>query len=337
MRHPFFVIAACTITAFLPFAAEASSDSPDTETTQNALSSVASTVGAAVADSISSVVLERGVSAGEGASGGVEGGAGQGVGGAIGVWGNFTGGIVGDDTASVDSDGSLYIGTVGADYRATAELLIGAALSVESLNVDFEPQGVTGNFEQTAVTISPYLAYQITDLFSVTAAAGYTLGTAEVSATTGGQTITGEADVARRFLSVSGAANTVIDNVITLGGDATLLYLHSKTDEYTASDGTTVTEDDSDLIRMSVGTRVGYLYGLSGLTLEPFATLGYAYDVARQDNAAAGHPDDKSELRLGGGLALYSADYGVGALEVKTKFRENVNETTFGLTYRYQF
>ena len=303
-----------------------------------------------MSNSIASVVSARGASSFSGPSAGTpSAGANQvgaGVANPLGVWANFTTGWIGDDTTATENDGNLYVGTVGADYKLSDNVIVGGAVAFEGVSADLKPVigGVkgTGDYDQFGVTISPYAAVQLTDILSLSGAAGYTYTTSEIETTDStGVSTSGDTDGRRYFVSATGAANTVID-AFTVGGNLTMLYLNAKQNNYTDSAGAQVASQTTELGQMSLGGRFGYLIQSDGAVFEPYVKVGYAYDFVRDDISVqagqAAHPNDEDEFRVGGGAAFYSSDSGTGSIEAETKLgRENINETTLSLIYRLQF
>jgi len=190
--------------AALAFAVAPSfSQASDTTTTgsseavEGSISSVTATVGASVSGSIANVVAARGAGSFSGPSAGspglsTSGGAGQASANPVGIWANFTTGWIGDDTFATESEGNIYVGTVGADYRVTNDILVGAAATIEGVSTDISPviappllaaEKASGEYEQFGVTISPYFAYQLTDILSLSGAAGYTFTQSDISTT----------------------------------------------------------------------------------------------------------------------------------------------------------
>lgn len=329
-------------------------------TVGSVVTSATTAVAAAVASSIASVVSAR---AG-GSFGNATGSTGQGASAPFGVWANFSGISFDDKNASVNSEGDAYIGTLGADYRVLDNLLVGAAIAYERVEVDANPlqangvapsadnTGSLGNsFDSDAFTFAPYAAFQINDIFSVSGTGGVSWGEAEINqqsidefnALDDGSTNT--TDLFRYFISATAAANTVVNN-FTVGGNLSLLYLENTIDGYTrvneSGQATAVAEQTSELGRLGLGGKVGYLISGDGTTVEPFVRAEYRYDFTRteiQGSAAApAHPNDKHAFVIGGGVNMFAGDFGSGGFDLSYELgREEQTEFVYSLTYRLQF
>lgn len=309
-----------------------------------AVTSVSASIGSQVAGGIASVVSVR-AGAPSPAPSASAGASGQGAADPIGVWADASFTQFKDDTFSSEMDGSGFIGTIGADYR-TGDLLVGGALSLEAVDADLKPviggTKSTGEFEQVGVSISPYVAFNVTDEISVSGAAGLSFAESRLETVTNGAATSGDTNVFRYFLSGSVNGNTVIDDSFTVGGGVSLLWLENTSDSYTNSAGTFVDEQTTELGRVTTSARGGYLIPVKSGFLEPYATVKYEYDFAATDTpTVAGQvapANDNSAFRLGGGLAFYSGLYGTGSIEGERMFgREDEGESRVSLTYRLSF
>lgn len=215
-----------------------------------------------------------------------------------------------------DADTKSFMG--GADRLFYDRLVLGVAVGYEDTSVFTFFNG--GNNDTDGFTVAPYMAYLITDKFSVDAAVGYSalqndtdrleLGTAS--------TLRASFDSDRWFFSTNlNVADTY--NNWYLSGRVGYLYSHESQDGYTETGSTggagnrTVGERNVHISQIIVGGEASYNFGRQ----EPYFGIAYVNDLHRNFGfGAGGLPggvtplfDDDDEFQLNGGLRLYADQF----------------------------
>jgi outer membrane autotransporter protein len=220
--------------------------------------------------------------------------------------------------ARYDADQSAVY--IGAD-KLINKWLIGLAVGYETTDIDTLYNG--GNNETDGITVAPYAAYLINDIFSVDFAAGYSSLNTETDRidNTNGSTINGDFDSDRWFVATNLNA-TLFRGPWLLGGRIGLLYTEEEQDAYTETGGATARtlgERHIDLTQGLIGVNIAY----SGNKFEPFASVTYYNDLGRDNGTSAGglpgsvgatQPDDDDEFLTGLGVR-YFGDMVDGSLE----------------------
>ncbi len=239
--------------------------------------------------------------------------------------------------ASYDADQDSFF--VGADTLLNNRWILGLAVGYSNTDIFTVYNG--GNNETDGVTVTPYAAYLINDVFSVDVAGGYTsldYDTDRIDVGSGG-TIFGEFDADRWFVAANVNAVVSTGNWY-LAGRLGYLHTEEEQDGYTETGPAvrTVGERDIDLSQFIAGVDVAYSFGW----LEPYATFTYLNDISKEDGAAAGGlpggvgttVDDDDEVQAGFGFRYYGSGVS-GTLEwTSTVGRDTFSGDVLMLTFR---
>jgi outer membrane autotransporter protein len=240
--------------------------------------------------------------------------------------------------ARYDADQSTVF--IGAD-KLINKWLVGVTVGYETTDIDTLYNG--GNNETDGITVAPYAAYLINDIFSVDIAAGYSSLETDTDRidNTNGRTINGNFDSDRWFVSTNLNA-TIFRGPWLLGGRIGLLYTEEEQDAYTETGGTTartIGERNIDLTQGSIGANIAY----TGGKFEPFASITYYNDLGRDNGTSAGglpgavgatQPDDDDEFQTGLGVRYFGESID-GSFEWNNVVnRDNFNSHSVLLTLR---
>jgi len=241
-----------------------------------------------------------------------------------GVWlqGSYT--DVEQGTPGAAFDGSLVNFVGGYDRFVTERLLLGVALSYESLDIDTRFLTGRGSLENSGFGITPYVGYRLDDRWSVDLAVGYNW--LEYDSKVNNNTASGSFDAERWF------ANTSINGILRSDNwrflpKAGLLYMKETQDAYRQTNGALVQEADIRLGRVYAGGRIGY----ATETMMPYIKLIGEYDFKRPGAQAIGNgqftSDDDTGAQIGAGVEFFSTGPYSGAVEVgyNSAFRDDLD------------
>lgn len=255
-----------------------------------------------------------------------------------GMWANASHADLRNTQAGADFDASVIDALAGIDAMVTDRLLLGVAGGFESTNV--KTHFNDGTLKGQGWALAPYGAFIINKVFSIDA----TIGRAEIDYDSSRQfgAVSGHTNGTRWFASVSGNANTMVDNWV-LGSSLGFLYATETQDAYTETDGSEVDETKTRLGQMRLTPKVGYRLPMEFGSVTPYGSARLEYDV----NKTPAQPVDSvgtmaSDSRFGTTFAVgVNANIGDGLsanLEASsTQFRENIETTIFSGTIRYRF
>ncbi|MEM7652927.1 MAG: autotransporter outer membrane beta-barrel domain-containing protein, partial [Pseudomonadota bacterium] len=250
-----------------------------------------------------------------------------------GVWANFAWSGINDTTAVAGTQGNVVTGIAGADYEVSDGFIVGGAISIGG--AAFDSQIAAFDTDETSIGFNPYLAYQVTDLISLDAILGYSVGVGE---STRAETITGHYAI-HRYYAAGNASYFQTWERFSLLGSLGVLWGQSFEAAYRESDGTEIGSRRSDLGSVSLLMQPAYLFDLdadNGWYLEPYLVGEYRYDFTI--SKINGHNNDRDEFRLGLGMNLFAGDSVSGNLEATTAVgREDQRTVSIFGTVRYDF
>lgn len=258
------------------------------------------------------------------------------------VWGSLQHQDYDSSVAVAPYDGRTTQVSGGIDRVFAERWVAGAFLGWEGTATDTTFNG--GDQDRTGLTIAPYVAVALDDVFSIDAAGGYTgLNTDQTRVdNTVGSIITSEFDADRWFVTGNLNAIKVIDAWV-LGARTGVLYNSERQDAYTETGGPTARSigvRKLDLTQFYIGGDIAYSWG----NWEPYGAAEYRNDLSRDDGRAAGGlpaavgattPDDDDEWLLGLGVR-YFHDSGASASFgwLRTLGRDKFSNDTLTLIVR---
>lgn len=241
-----------------------------------------------------------------------------------GVWlqGGYTDVDQGTPGAAFSGDLVNLVG--GYDRFVTERLLLGVALSYESLDIDTRFLTGGGSLENSGYGIAPYIGYRLNDTWSADLVVGYNW--LDYDSKVDNNTASGSFDAERWFANTSVNAIFRSDNWRFLP-KVGLLYMKETQDAYRQSNGVNVAEADIRLGRVYAGGRIGY----ATETMMPYIKLIGEYDFKRPGAQAIGNgqftSDDDTGAQIGAGIEFFSTGPYSGAVEVSynSAFREDLD------------
>ena len=114
-----------------------------------------------------------------------------------------------------------------------------------------------------------------------------------------------------------------------------MLFAVNEIDGFTDSAGIVVGDIRTELGRIKAGGGVSYLWNDS---FEPYVDAFLRHDYNFTRRAAAGHPNDKTDVRFGIGIRYYGSDAWSGALGYnRTLGRDSFDSDTISIIIRGDF
>ena len=257
-----------------------------------------------------------------------------------GVWGNIALSHFEDTHRPTDLRGIQGSGIFGIDTRLAEQFYVGAAINLEKAYIELG-QG-QGDISSTGFGISPYLSWQIDDVFSITSASNVSFISSRL-ARKPGNTIT-ELDVhgIRWHTNLIGDAFLSWDNWSLLS-NLTLTYGQLRYFSAKDSNGTHVSGSLSQNGSASILLQPAYYWQYQDdLAFEPYLLSEYVYDFTMQKvstpTGSPAHPNDQDYFRLGLGLNIFGGHFYSGNIEALTVLgRQKYSETSLSGSLRINF
>ncbi|WP_229591450.1 autotransporter outer membrane beta-barrel domain-containing protein [Pseudodesulfovibrio sediminis] len=244
---------------------------------------------------------------------------------AMGAYTNFK-----STTSGAKYDADAYNLMVGADYRATDELLVGLAAGFGVLDLDkkdWNGGADTGSLKTDHEwTIMPYAAYNLTDFTVVDGAFAYT----DSRYKDDDGTNVGRYD-SERYLTNIGISQYFMYEEWTFSGRAGYMYVHGDLSSYSRG-GTNVANPDSYLGQLNLEGKAAY-YFENGL--QPYTALRYFVDTSSSTRPTNSDYDEFGAVL---GVNWYVTDQWIFNLEGSSSLDRSDFESYSGhLNVRYEF
>lgn len=230
-----------------------------------------------------------------------------------GGWANVSWSGIEDSSAVAGQKGGVFTGMIGADYAVQDGLVAGLALSLGGSH--FNSQINQFESQDRAFGMTPYLAWQIDEHFSLDGMVNYTIGQGK---TIRNHDVRGNFGIQRYFLAGNGSYFKNWGN-FSLLGTLGLSYGQSFEAGYRENDGTRIGSRQSQLGSLNIDLKPSYLFLVDAgadLFLEPYLIGNYRYDFALTE--ISGHSNDRDAFRLGAGMTLFSGNRISGSVEAST-------------------
>lgn len=156
-----------------------------------------------------------------------------------------------NNVAPNTSNGTVVLGLVGLEYNLDDRLISGISLAADSTNSNTTYNG--GTYKSTGLTVSPYIAYQVSDSWLADLSAGY--GGSNPTTTVGSSTGTTNYT---RFFAAAGLSNRIQLDKFTITPRASYTMYKDSLDAYTSSTGTYNSELTTYLYQTKVGAQASY-------------------------------------------------------------------------------
>lgn len=257
-----------------------------------------------------------------------------------GVWGNIALSHFEDTHRPTDLRGIQGSGILGIDTRLAEQFYVGAAINLEKAYIELGQD--QGDISSTGFGISPYLSWQIDDIFSITSASNVSSISSRLARKPGN--IITELDVhgIRWHTNLIGDAFLAWDNWSLLS-NLTLTYGQLRYFSAKDSNGTHVSGSLSQNGSASVLLQPAYYWQYQDdLALEPYLLSEYVYDFTMQKvstpTGSPAHPNDQDYFRLGLGVNIFGGRFYSGNIEALTVVgRQKYSETSLSGSLRINF
>jgi len=249
----------------------------------------------------------------------------------FGVWGNIAYLRTEGDKTGANFDSDLMSGMVGFDYRlgsidTPTFLGIGFGYETADVTTGFNKGGI----DTTGYTISPYVSFGLTKVFSIDVVAGYTMLNYDTTRRDGlsNALITGSYDADRYFAAADlvGAWNL---NKWNFGGRVGVSYVDEEQDAYRESNSNSVAGQTIDVTSGNTGVRLGYQFD----KVEPYIGGTYSYDF----NQGGGRYDDRNAYGGSVGVNMSLMPNLSMNVEGRTVQREDISSYGGSATVRLNF
>jgi outer membrane lipase/esterase len=231
-----------------------------------------------------------------------------------------------DTNSSVtDASGNPFQGTIGADYRTEANIILGGALSAGSTSQDFS---TGGDFNQDNQTISAYIAYQ-SDQFWGNAVASYGLIQNDINRNVRLGRYTdlnhGDADGHSLALALRGGFDFKVVGQFATGPIIGVIIQEARIDGFTehGTTGATSLTFDSQT-RDSQITQIGWRGSIELGAWKPFAEVTWNHEFNEDDRTLRTALTSVSAPSYVSLATPIAPDWGLATLGTSYKF----NETT---------
>jgi hypothetical protein len=167
------------------------------------------------------------------------------------VWGTPVVSQFKNNVAPNTSNGTVVLGLMGLEYSFDDRLISGVSLAADSTNSNTTYNG--GTYKSTGLTVSPYIAYQVSDSWLADLSAGY--GGSNPTTTVGSSTGTTNYT---RFFAAAGLSNRIELDKFTITPRASYTMYKDSLDAYTSSTGTYNSALTTYLYQTKVGAQASY-------------------------------------------------------------------------------
>ncbi|NDV20290.1 autotransporter domain-containing protein [Pseudodesulfovibrio sp. JC047] len=248
----------------------------------------------------------------------------------FGLWGMGAFNSFESDASGGKYDANAFNLLIGADWRATSDLLIGIAAGTGTLDLDKKDWngGADDGYIRTEHewTIMPYAAYNITDTTIFDASFAYT----DSRYKDNDGTDSAKYDSTRMMTNLGLSQYYMVDKW-TLSGRLGFMYIDGDLGSYSRG-ATDVANPDTYLGQVSAEAKAAYIFDNG---IEPYAALRYFYDVATSVTPV--HSDyDEFEGVLGANWHIGN-DWSLGLEGGASAGRSKYNAYRGQASVRYEF
>lgn len=254
-----------------------------------------------------------------------------------GVWGNMAVTHFADTHHQTDFSGLHGTAIFGLDTEIWPQLFIGGAVNLEKSYIEMGSD--RGELSGTAMGISPYISWQIDEIFSLSALSNISFVHSRIVR---GGTDEIDMDGLRWQTTVTGDAFMTWGNWALLSG---LSFNFGQLKQFSTKDsnGGNISGSISSSGNMSLLLQPSYYWQYDDdLALEPYFRAEYQYDytmhkVITQENEPV-HPNDHDQFRLGIGMNIFGGRFYSGSIEASTVLgRQKYDEATISSSLRINF
>lgn len=167
------------------------------------------------------------------------------------VWGTPVVSQFKNNIAPNTSNGTVVLGLIGVEYNYDDRLISGLSLAADSTSSNTTYNG--GTYKSSGLTVSPYMAYQITDNWLADLSAGF--GGSNPTTTVGNSTGTTNYS---RFFAAAGLTDRIEVDKFTLTPRVSYTMYKDSLDAYTSSTNTYNPALTTYLYQTKLGAQVSY-------------------------------------------------------------------------------
>ncbi len=223
--------------------------------------------------------------------------------------------------------GDIWVGVVGADYRASSRVTLGVAGGYQLVDIDTTFN--SGKIKQTGFGVTPYMAVLLNQNYYLDFSAGYWLLDNEVSRNAG----TARASYSGSRWNVGGNLNgNWTRGKWVIGGQVGYQYINAKEDAYTETGSAAAAGNlTSPVVKIGQG-RLGATAGYQLGSMTPYGMARIEHNFLQptlvlNSGVGAQPAANRTGYRLGGGLRFnvsssVSGDVSANTLYGKTDYKE---------------
>lgn len=234
--------------------------------------------------------------------------------------------------------GDIWAGVVGADYRVTQRLVVGAGVGYQ--HVDINTTFNAGKLKQTGWGVTPYAVFAINQTFYIDVSGGYWLLDNEMARNN--NTARANYDTTRWNLGANLNGGWAI-NRWRVTGAVGYLYVNAKDDAFRET-GSAAQPGRQAAVTTKIGQgRIGGTLGYSLGNVTPYASArvehNFEQPTVRVNNGTGIQPNaNRTGYRVGGGLNFNLNQSVSGNLAANTLLgKKDYTEYGFGGTIRVAF
>ncbi|MFT5447757.1 MAG: hypothetical protein ACI9DC_002934 [Gammaproteobacteria bacterium] len=253
----------------------------------------------------------------------------------IGAWAGYSFTDSRNTFSSTAFESDRHTILLGLDTMPSDSILLGVSVSLERAETETQFNG--GEQDVTAISLTPYAGFLLTDWLTVDMAVGVGSVSAKQFRTSGTSRVTSDVKSTRIYGSVNATATWAFDRILATGHTG-LLYVTQDDEDFRESNGTAIGDARSKLGRFLFGGELAYSAG----AWEPYVGGTFEYDFASSKQSfstgvAAPRRDD-SDLLLSVGLRYFGDNNISASAAYRTVVgRRNLDEDSFNLNARWQF
>jgi outer membrane autotransporter protein len=252
----------------------------------------------------------------------------------FGVWAAYTRSDFSDDFAATAFRGDRNLAIGGFDFSPFENALLGLSIGWEGAATDTRFN--QGRVDSDGILVSPYFAYTWSDTWQIDALFGYTSTQFDQFRTTlGGVRIDSSTHSQRFFWGGNFTGFEQIGNWYVAGRFG-LLWMREAIDGYTESNGNNINEQVVELAQWRLGADTNYSFDNG---FQPFASVTYERDFAREPIAAVAVPgDDDDGFVMNAGIRYFHESGFTGSFEWNGILgRSAYEENSYTVYLRKQF
>ena len=241
------------------------------------------------------------------------------------AWADVSLAVIDNRETATRFTGNNRTGLVGIDFFPTERTIVGAVVSLDV--TDYNLLAQDGQLEAFGQILTVYGSYQINDNYSVNAYAGVGHAANDIEESSSGAEVDGDYDSYRFLIGGAVIGQHQFDRWF-ITGSAGIVYAGEDFENYTASDGSRVRPDTTELGQFSLGIEFAY----DAETYMPYAAANYEFDFEKSGEG------DPNGVLLGFGVRVTGDEQWSGGVFANfDTLRDQEYIITLGANLRYVF